>query len=69
MKKVLTALSGNESPTSPVIEHVEPAPVIEDIAPAPAVILPLPSQQLPPVYTTAIVTTDDNLDITGLMSP
>ena len=27
----------------------------------------VPSQQLPPVHTTTIVTTDDNLDMTGLV--
>ena len=53
----------------PVTEYVVPAPVIENIAPAPAVIFDAPSQQLPPVYTTATVATDVNLDITGLVSP
>ena len=37
-----------------------PAPVFECVA---------PSQQLPPVYTTATVDTDVNLDITGLVNP
>ena len=37
-----------------------PAPVFEYVA---------PSQQLPPVYTTATVDTDVNLDITGLVNP
>ena len=39
------------------------------IAPAPAVTYVVPSQQLPPVYTTTTVTTDDNLDMTGLVNP
>ena len=42
----------------PVFEQVAPAPVIENIAPAPALILPVPSQQLPPVFSTATVVTD-----------
>ena len=49
-----------------VIEHVTPAPVIENIAPVPAVTSAVPSQQLPPACTT---TTDDNLDMTGLVYP
>ena len=53
----------------PVIEYVSPAPVIEYIAPAPAVTYVVPSQQLPPVYTATTVTTDDNLDMTGLVCP
>ena len=52
---------------APVNEHVAPAPVIEYIAPAPAVTYVVPSQQSPPVYTTTTVTTDDNLDMTGLV--
>ena len=43
--------------------------VIEYIAPAPAVTCAVPSQQLPPVYTTTTVTTDVNLDIVGLVNP
>ena len=54
---------------APVFEYVALAPVIENIAPAPAVILPVPCQQLPPVYTTATVASDVNLDITSLVSP
>ena len=53
---------------APVFEYVPPAPVIENIAPAPAVTFDAPSQQLPPVFSTATVATDVNLDITGLMS-
>ena len=45
------------------------APVIENIAPAPTVILPVPSQQLPSVFSTAAVATDVNLDISGLVNP
>ena len=47
-------------------QYVAPEPVIENIAPAPAV-TSAHSQQLPPVYTTTTVTTDDNLDMTGLV--
>ena len=52
-----------------VIGYVTPSLVLENIAPAPAVTSDVHSQQLPPVYTTTTVTTDDNLDITGLMYP
>ena len=54
---------------TPVFEYAAPAPVTGYIAPAPAVTSDAHSQQLPPVYTTTTVTTDDNLDITGLMYP
>ena len=54
----------------PVIEYVSPAPMIEYIAPATAVTYYIvPSQQLPPVYTTTTVTAADNLDMTGLVYP
>ena len=43
--------------------------MIEYIAPAPAETYVVPSQQLPPVYTTTTVTTDDNLDMTCLVNP
>ena len=52
-----------------LFEYVAPAPVIEYIAPAPAVTSDIPTQQLPPVYTTTTVTTDDNLDMTSLVYP
>ena len=52
----------------PVFEYVSPAPLIDHIAPAPAVTYVVPSQQLLPVYTTTTVTTDDNLDMTGLVN-
>ena len=52
-----------------VIEYVTPAPVIENIAPVPAVTSDVPSQQLPPACTTTTDTTDDNLDMTGLVVP
>ena len=48
---------------APVFKYVAPAPVIENIAPALAAIFDAPSQQLPPVYTTATVAADVNLDI------
>ena len=54
---------------APVFEYVAPAPVIENIAPVPSVVFDAPSQQLPPVYTTATVATDVNLDVAGLVSP
>ena len=41
-----------------VIEYMSSAPVIECVAPAPAVTNVVPSQQLPPVYSTTTVTTD-----------
>ena len=47
---------------APVFKYVAPAPVIEN-APALAAIFDAPSQQLPPVYTTATVAADVNLDI------
>ena len=43
---------------APVIEYMSSAPVIECVAPAPAVTYVVPSQQLPPVYSTTTVTTD-----------
>ena len=52
-----------------MFEYVALAPVIENIAAAPAVILPVPSQQLPPVFSTANVVIDVNFDITDLVSP
>ena len=54
---------------SPVFEYVAPARVIQNIAPVPTVIFDAPSKQLPPVYTTATVATDDNLDVTSLVNP
>ena len=54
---------------APAFDYVTPAPVIQNIAPVPAVTSDAHSQQLPPVYTTTTVTTDDNLDITGLVYP
>ena len=51
-----------------MIEYVPSTPVIEHIAPAPAVTLAVPCQQSPPVYTTATVDTDVNLDSTGLVN-
>jgi len=53
---------------APVFEYVAPAPVMENIAPVPAVTFDAPSQQLPPVFSTATVATDVNLDITALVS-
>ena len=50
-----------------VIEYVTPTPVIENIAPVPAVTSEVPSHQLPPACTTTTDTTDDNLDMTGLV--
>ena len=50
-------------------EDVAPAPAIEYVEPAPAVTYVVPSQQLSPVYTTTTGTTDDNLDMTGLVYP
>ena len=47
--------------------YVAPAPVIENIAPAPALTSDAHCQQLPPVYTTTTVTTDNSLDMTGLV--
>ena len=46
-----------------------PALVIQYIAPALAVTYVVPNQQLPPVYTTTTVTTDDNFNMTGLVYP
>ena len=54
---------------APVIEYVAPSPVIEYIAPPPAVIYSTPSLKSPPAYTMAAVTTDVNLDTTGLVNP
>ena len=47
------------------LEYVTPAPVIECVAPAPAVTFVVPSQQLPPVFTTTTVTTDDLEEFTA----
>ena len=66
---VVPALAVNHVAPALVIEYVSSAPVIEHIAPAPAVTLSVPRQQLPPVYTTTTVTTDVNLDFTGLVNP
>ena len=55
--------------SAPVIEYVSSAPVIECVAPAPAVTFVVPSQQLPPVYTTTTVTTGDNSDMFSLVYP
>ena len=52
-----------------VIEHVSSAPVIEYMSPALAVTLSVPSQQLPPAYTTTTDTTDHNFDTTGVVHP
>ena len=57
------------SASAPVFEYAAPAPVTGYIAPAPAVTSDAHSQQLPPVYTTTTATTDDNLDMTGLLYP
>ena len=46
---------------APEFDYVAPTLVMESIAPAPAVILPEPSQQLPPVFSTATVVTGVNL--------
>ena len=54
---------------APVFEYAAPAPVIECVAPAPDVTFVVPSLQLPPVYTTTTVTTDDNLDMISLVYP
>ena len=51
---------------APVIEHVEPAPVIEHIAP---VTISTPSQQFPPAYTMAAVTTGVSHGTTGFINP
>ena len=52
-----------------VIEYVAPSPVIEYIARAPAASCSAPSQQFPPAYTMAAVTTGVNLDTTDLVNP
>ena len=49
--------------------YVTPALVVECVAPAPAVTYVVPSQQLPPVYTTTTVTSDGNLDLISLVYP
>ena len=53
---------------APVIEYVAPVPVIEYVAPAPAATCSAPSQQFPPSYTMAAITTGARLDTTGLMN-
>ena len=45
------------------------APVTEYVAPAPAVTFVVPSQQLPPVYSTTAVTTGDSSDMFRLVYP
>ena len=62
--------------SAPVIEYVSSAPVIECsalviecVAPAPAVTFVVPSQKLPPVYTTTTVTTGDNSGMFSLVYP
>ena len=55
--------------THPVIEYVAPSPVIGYIARAPAATCSAPSQQFPPAYTMAAVTTGVNLDTTDLVNP
>ena len=57
------------SASAPVFEYAARAFVTGYIAPAPAVTSDAHSQQLPPVYTTTTATTDDNLDMTGLLYP
>ena len=61
---------------SPMVEYVDPAPVVTCAAPAPVIEYIAPalamnyvasSQQLPPAYTIATDTTDDNFDITDLV--
>ena len=63
-EQIFPACSG-----TPVFEYAPPAHLTEYIAPAPAVTPDAHSQQLPLVYIMTTVTTDDNLDITGLMYP
>ena len=60
---------GAHACTQTDLEYVTPAPVIECAAPVPAVTYVVPSQQLPPVYTTTTVTTDDDLDMISLVYP
>ena len=69
IKHVTPALAVPHVAPALVIEYVSPAPVMEYMAPAPAVTLSVPSQQLPPAYTTTTDTTVDNLDITDLVHP
>ena len=52
-----------------ISRYVAPAPVIQNFAPTFASTSDSHSQQLPPVYTTTTVTTDDNLDMTDLVNP
>ena len=66
---MVSAPGNNYVAPAPVIEFVSSAPGIEYIAPAPAVTLSVPSQQLPPAYTTTTDTTDDNFDTTDLVHP
>ena len=63
-----TATRAPDAP-APVFEYVALAPGMENVAPATSVILPVPSQQLPPIFFTATVATDVNFDVTGLVSP
>ena len=56
----ITATTGQaHACTQTDLEYVTPARVIECVAPAPAVTFVVPSQQLPPVFTTTTVTADD----------
>ena len=69
IEHVVPAPAVTHAAPAPVIEYVSSAPGIEHIAPAPAVTLSVPSQQLPPAYTTTTDTTDDNFDTTDLVHP
>ena len=51
---MVSAPTVNHVAPAPVIEYVSSAPGIEYIAPAPAVTPSVPSQQLPPAYTTTV---------------
>ena len=52
---------------APFVTYAAPAPVIEYIAPAPAMTYVASSQQLLLAYTITTDTTDDNLDVPGLV--
>ena len=54
---------------APVTTYVMPSPVTECIAQAPPVAISTPSQQLPPAFTMAAVSTGVNLDTAGLVNP
>ena len=68
-EQVVPAHVATHAAPAPVFEYVASALVTENIAPAPAVPFDAPSQQFFPAYTTTTVTTDVNLDFTGLVKP